>query len=394
MPDQESRLWTKGFILLTLSSLLLSLSFYLLLPTLPVYLVEELQASSGKVGWIVGVYTFAAVLIRPFTGWAIDLFGRRMILIIAMAFFALFIGLYAVSVTLLQFLILRFFHGISWGITTTTNSTVVVDIIPAKRKGEGIGFFGLAMPLAMAIGPLLGLVIIENLDWNMLFLTGTLIASLSFILLLFIRFPHFKRPSSLKLTPSSLISKRSLPISLVMLITMISYGGIISFITLYAEHNKIGKTGIFFTVYAIMLAITRVVSGKVFDKHGPSMLVIIGLAAVASGTAILGGFPYFSGLVASGAMFGIGFGIIFPTFQAMVNNLEPASRRGAANSTLFTALDTGIGLGAIFTGYLMEGIGFNQSYLLLSVVTISALAFFILMALPHYQKMKNKIFSF
>ncbi len=291
MPDQESRLWTKGFILLTLSSLLLSLSFYLLLPTLPVYLVEELQASSGKVGWIVGVYTFAAVLIRPFTGWAIDLFGRRMILIIAMAFFALFIGLYAVSVTLLQFLILRFFHGISWGITTTTNSTVVVDIIPAKRKGEGIGFFGLAMPLAMAIGPLLGLVIIENLDWNMLFLTGTLIASLSFILLLFIRFPHFKRPSSLKLTPSSLISKRSLPISLVMLITMISYGGIISFITLYAEHNKIGKTGIFFTVYAIMLAITRVVSGKVFDKHGPSVLVIIGLAAVASGTAILGGFP-------------------------------------------------------------------------------------------------------
>lgn len=381
-----NRLWTPNFILLTLSGFLLSFAFYLLIPTLPVFLVEELGADKSRVGWIIAIYTLAALLIRPFSGYAVDRYGRRAILLVSLLLFALFLGMHLWVVTVFQLLLIRFLHGLSWGVTTTANSTLIIDIVPESRRGEGIGIYGLAMPLAMAVGPLAGLWLMGDADFDRLFLVGALMALGAYVLAQLIRFPRFTGHQQGGISVARLFARPAIPISVAMMIMMMSYGGVISFITLYTLELGLGSAGVFFTVYAIGLSVSRLAAGKVFDRKGPHVIAPAGLLMVSVGLALLWFFQGMTGFVASGFLIGLGFGILFPVFQAMVNNLVEPWRRGAANSTLFTALDLGIGIGAVITGYLAQVVGLVDAFGLLALVTTAGLLWYLFVAQPHYKK--------
>lgn len=167
---------------------------------------------------------------------------------------------------------------------------------------------------------------------------------------------------------------------------MMAYGGIVSFITIYALENNIGETGFFFMVYAIGLALSRVLAGKVFDKKGPRIIAPIGGMLVFFGILALSLAPTIAGFLVSAGLIGIGFGIIFPVFQAMVNNMVAPNRRGAANSSLFTALDLGIGLGSVVTGYFSDIYGLATAFMVLAGTILLATIIFPVFAFRHYQK--------
>jgi MFS family permease len=133
--------------------------FYFLIPTLPVYIVDVLGAGPGMVGYILAVYTLSAMIIRPFTGYSLDAFGRKWIYLFSFFTFAAMLGLYTIAYTFIWLMALRFMHGFAWGAATTSSSTIVVDLVPASRRGEGIGIYGLSFTLAMAIGPVIALAI-------------------------------------------------------------------------------------------------------------------------------------------------------------------------------------------------------------------------------------------
>lgn len=381
-----SRLWNSNFILLTLSGFLLSFAFYLLIPTLPVFLVEVLGADKSRVGWIIAIYTLAALLIRPFSGYAVDRYGRQVILLVSLFLFAVLLGMHLWVATLVQLLLIRFLHGLAWGITTTANSTLIIDIVPESRRGEGIGIYGLAMPLAMAVGPLAGLWLMGDSDFERLFLVGAIVALGAYVLAQVIRFPVFTGHQPGGITVARLFARQAIPVSIAMMIMMMSYGGVISFITLYTLELGLGSAGLFFTVYAIGLSVSRLVAGKVFDRSGPSLIAPMGLLMVSTGLSFLWLFHGAVGFVASGFLIGLGFGILFPVFQAMVNNLVEPWRRGAANSTLFTALDLGIGIGAVITGYLAQVVGLVDAFGLLAIVTSAGLLWYWFVAQPHYNR--------
>jgi MFS family permease len=385
LPD---KLWTPNYILLTVGSFFLSLSFYLLIPTLPVFLTEALGAPKSYVGWIIATFTLAALLVRPFAGFAIDTWGRKLFLLISVFLFALLFAVHAYIQVFAGFLLIRFLHGLAWGISTTTNSTLAIDIIPPAKRGAGLGYFGLAMPVAMAFGPLVGLYLMHDGNYSLLFYSGLGIAMVSFILLLLINYPVFKPLPRQQLTLERLIEKKALPISLIMLLLMTAYGGIVSFITIYAIENHVGETGLFFMVYAIGLALSRVLAGNIFDKKGPRILAPIGSLLVFVGILVLSLLPTTLGFLVSAAFIGIGFGIIFPVFQAMVNNMVVPNRRGAANSSLFTALDLGIGLGAVLTGYFSDLFGLGTAFIILASTILLATILFPFLALKHYTKHK------
>ncbi len=380
------RLWSRNFILLTLSGFLLSLAFYLLIPTLPVFMVEVLGADKSRVGWVVAIYTLAALLIRPFSGYAVDHYGRKYILLVSLAVFALLLGFHLLASTLFQLLLVRFFHGLAWGVTTTANSTLIVDIVPEKRRGEGIGIYGLAIPLAMAFGPMAGLWLMKDGDFNRLFWVGTSIAIGAYILTQLMHFPPFIRHQPGGISISRLFAFKALPVSITMMILMMSYGGVISFVTLYTLELGLGSAGIFFTVYAIGLSISRLSAGKIFDRKGPGIIVPLGLILLSTGLSLLWSTYNYSGFLLAGLLIGLGYGIIFPSFQAMVNNMVHPGSRGAANSTLFTALDLGIGTGAIITGYLASIIGLVNAFGVLAIITIIGLLWYLIVAQPHYGK--------
>ncbi len=375
-----------NFVLVFFASLLMFTAFYIMLPTLPVFLTRELHIDEAQTGLILAVYTLAALLIRPFTGFLIDRYGRKIFYIIALFLFAVIFAGYPLAGAFGLMLIVRFVHGLVWGVATTTGSTLIVDIIPAERRGEGIGMYGLAMTIPMALGPFTGLQLSHNNNYTLMFFFAGVLAFTGFLFTLLIKYPSVPLMNKTVFSFRNLLESSSLPVTFNLLIINISYGGLVSFISLYALKTGVGNTGIFFIVFAGGITLARIYMGKIFDRHGPKALAATGIVLLITGHILLGIFINVAGFMAAGFLLGLGSGVVFPTFQAMVNNLVPPQRRGAANSTLFSGLDLGIGLGMLITGFLAHIIGLPQTYLIYGVLNVIALLFFLFISLTHYQK--------
>lgn len=386
MPKTNNAIFKGNFVLVFVASLLVFTAFYIMLPTLPVFLTRELKFEEGQTGLILAVYTLAALLIRPFTGFMIDRFGRKWFYIISLLLFAIIFLGYPLAGAFALILIVRFAHGLVWGVATTTGSTLIVDIVPAERRGEGIGLYGLAMTIPMALGPFTGLQLTQNNNYPLMFLCAGFLALAGFALTLFIKYPAIPDAVNIKFSFRNLLESTSLPVTLNLLIINITYGGLVSFVSLYALKTGIGNTGMFFIVFASGIALARIYMGKIFDRRGPKELSVGGILFLAIGHVILGIFINTTGFMIAGFLLGLGSGVVFPAFQAMVNNLVPAQRRGAANSTLFSGLDLGIGLGMLITGFLSHAIGLPHTYLLYAGLNVIALVFFLFISLTHYQK--------
>ena len=377
--------WTRNFIYVSVANLLMSIAFYFLIPTLPIYLETVLGVSRGYVGLVLAAYTIAALIIRPLTGMAVDRKGRKMIYLISFLLFSMLFTGYVAATTLAIMLAIRIVHGLTWGISTTAGSTVVVDIIPPARRGEGLGVFGLSMTIAMAVGPMFGLWLSASGNYPRLFICASLLSLTGFILVLLVKYPKYTPPAYPEgLWWKRLIEPTALPASLNYLIVMISYGGMLSFISIYAHEIGIKNPGFFFLVYAIGITLSRLLAGRLFDRHGPFWITVVGITFLSAGFPILAFIKSYEGFFISSIILGFGSGIIMPTFQAMVNNLAGPQRRGAANSTLFTGLDLGIGLGMIGMGLSSAWIGLTYSFIACCVINLGALVLFILYTQRHY----------
>lgn len=382
------KLYTSDFLLMCLANFLMAVAFYFLVSTLPLYLINELEVPKGQVGTIISIYTLAAILIRPLTGYALDAWNRKWLYVSAFFVFTVFFGFYSLVLSFVPFLFLRFMHGFAWGITTTGGSTSIVDFIPEHRRGEGIGIYGMSFTIAMAFGPFLGLTIIHNFDYTMMFWLATLISLAGFVTLLFIDFPHYHLDHKPKLNFNKLFSRRAFPVSINLFIINITYGALITYITIYAAEKHFENSGIFFIVFAVGIAISRIVAGKVFDRYGASALGITGTFLIISGFIVLGLAQTYAQFLVSSLINGFGFGVISPTFSTMVNNLVKRNMRGAANSTLFIFLDSGIGIGALAFGIILEFVNISDAYLICSLLALTGLLFFRFFTLKHYNTHK------
>lgn len=384
--SQASRSIFRGnFLMVFFASLLMFTAFYLLLPTLPVFLTRELKITEGQTGIILSVYTLAALIIRPFTGYMIDRHGRKFFYIPAILLFAAIFVVYPLAGVFIWMLAVRFIHGLVWGVATTTGSTLIVDIIPAQRRGEGIGLYGLAMTIPMAVGPFIGLELTRNNSYTPMFMVAGALAFIGFLFTLPIKYPALPPLLSKSISWRNLFESSSLPVTFNLLLINISYGGLVSFISLYAIKTGLGLTGVFFIVFASGITLARIYMGKIFDRHGPAVLSVVGILLLTAGYFLLGIAINKVAFMIAGFSLGLGSGIVFPTFQAMVNNLVIPQRRGAANSTLFSGLDLGIGLGMLITGLLAHSLGLPKTYLMFSGLNIAALIYFIFISLRHYQ---------
>lgn len=385
--ENKPTIWTKDFILLCTAVFLMAVSFYFLIPTLPLFLTDVIKIEKKYVGLVVASFTLSALLIRPFTGYVIDRWGRKWIYIIAFFFMAAFFNLYMIALSISIMFFLRFLHGLAWGVTSTVGATVAVDLLPSKKRGEGLGVYGLTMPLAMATGPLIGVSLAAAWDYNIMFITGFVICFTGFIIASAIKYPVYHPPvEHVKFSFNNLIEKKSLPVSLNIMFITIPYGGIISFIAIYAKETGEAHGGLFFLILAAGIAVARLVAGKIFDRKGPEKIFIFGILLLIAGLPILAFIQNEWGFFIAAAMLGFGNGVIFPVTQAMVNNMVTVNRRGAANSTLFTAFDLGIGGGMVLTGFLGDLITLPYTYLVHSGICVLGLLYAKSYLFSHYEK--------
>lgn len=360
--SEKKALWTKDFVILALSNFMLFVAFQMLLPTLPVY-VTDMGGDQLAVGLVISLFTVSALLVRPFAGKALDTIGRKPVLLLGLAIFLLAVAGYYWMVSVALVLAIRFLHGIGWGIVTTTYGTIVSDIIPRERSGEGMGYFGMFSNLAMGFGPLLGLWVSQNWGYGWLFAISAGLTALAMILSRLVKFkpivPAEKQQGSVL---SGLLEKAALFPSLLNLLIGIIYGGIVSFITLFGIEVGIANIGLFFLFNAIALMAVRPLAGKLFDRKGPALILLPGGVILGGGLLLLSYSTTEWQMILAAILFGIGVGGVQPSLQAWTIKRVDPTRRGAATGTFFSAFDLGIGGGAMILGAIAKMTSFAVMY--------------------------------
>lgn len=367
------KLWTRNFVQLSISMLFLFSGFYLLVPALPLY-IKEMGGNESQVGIVVGVFTLAAVVLRPVVGGLLDAYGRRPFMLFGLLFFALGMFLYDWMAGMAALIVLRIMHGLSWAVSTTAVGTAITDIIPVSRRGEGMGWYGMAMTLAMAIGPLAGIWMIENQSFQALFWLAT---GLSVIALLLIFTSKNTDPARIPFRRGGLFEKSVLPITAALFFLAVSYGGIVTFIPLFAVSLDV-NAGSFFLVYAITLTLIRPFAGKLADKLGETIVIIPALFICVAALIVLSLSTGTLGILGAAALFGIGFGSCQPALQAATLRLAPPERKGVANASFFTAFDLGIGFGSIGLGWISQYASYPALFIGGAVSVVICLLIFVI----------------
>lgn len=396
---KKDKLVTPSYCFILAANFLLYFGFWLLTPVLPFYLLEEFQVSNTTIGVVLSCYTIAALCIRPFSGYLLDTFSRKPLYLFAYFIFTLVFAGYMVAGLLTLFILLRIVHGISFGMVTVGGNTVVIDIMPSSRRGEGLGYYGLSNNIAMSIGPMFGLFLHSaGVSYITIFSYSLVSCILGFLAACLVKTSY--RPP-VKREPISLdrfILLKGIPAGICLLLMSIPYGMTTNYVAMYAKQIGLtAETGFFFTLMAIGMAISRLFSGKLVDKGMVTGVIQVGLYLVclcyfsltACGWLVDWNVTFTTVLFfAISLLLGIGFGTMFPAYNTLFVNLAPNNQRGTATSTYLTSWDLGIGIGMLTGGYIAEIASFRISYLFGAALTVISLFYFQFKAGPHFNKNK------
>ncbi|MDR1886838.1 MAG: MFS transporter [Prevotellaceae bacterium] len=347
-------LWTKGFVKSCLANFLMSFSFYLLMSTLPIYLVKELNIDNSDVGIVLSSYTLAMLFARSLSGYLVDTLSRKRLFVLSLLFFSLLFGGYIVATTIATFMILRFFHGAAWGVATVSSNTIAIDIVPSSRRAEGIGYYGLSMNLSMAIAPWVGLLVYDGLGYIFLVVFCILIGATASLIVMSMKIKPRKpnREAVPKLSLDRFILVKALPVSVNLIFCAVAYGTLISYGVLYGEEIGIHNPGVMFLFMALGLGSSRIFSGRLVDSGNIHRVSVIATVMLAVSFAVFALIHDIFAYSAASLLIGAGFGSITPAFQTMFVNMGTNSQRGTANSTYLTSFDVGIGAGMLMGGYI------------------------------------------
>lgn len=352
MPETKPILWNRNFIQCCISYFLMNFAFYLLMPTLPVYLVEELGISTSKVGMIVGSYTIGLLCVRPFSGYLVDCFSRKPLYLFAFTMFACVFAGYWFAFTVGAIMSVRFLQGGFMGLTSVSGNTITIDVIPSKRRGEGMGFYGLTINLAMSLAPLVAVGLYERIGFSWIIAIGLATAFVGIASVGLIRYPKREKMPRPAFSLDRFILVKALPAALSYLLVAIPYGMLLSFVVLYGKEIEVPDPGYFFICLAIGVGTARLISGRLVD-HGKIHLVsIISLVSLAISFAVFATVHTPIVFFACGLAIGIGFGVSVPAFQCLFVNVAPHQMRGTATSTYLTSFDFGMGIGMLSAGFI------------------------------------------
>ncbi|MCH7321900.1 MFS transporter [Solibacillus sp. MA9] len=388
MNSKKEPLWTRNFITIAIVNFIIIMIFYLLIVTIAPYAVKELHASTAQAGLISGIYIVGALIGRLITGRVIQNVGSKKILKIGLALFVCTLLLYLIPAGISALLVIRLVNGIAVGIASTATGTIIAQILPATRKGEGIGYYSMSSTLATAIGPFVGLMLAQHISYFVIFLICCAFGVIAFLAALTtsIATPSKKPTASTKkgFHIGDFIDLKALPIGILIMLFALGYAGILSFINFFAEERDVvAASSLFFFVYAVALLITRPFTGRIMDAKGANIIMYPGIVLFAVGLLLLSTAHSSFTLLLAGAIIGIGYGNVASSFQALAIKVTSPENMGLATSTYFIGLDVGLGFGPYLLGYLEPIIGYGSMYIGLGIFIF---AFLILYYILHGRK--------
>ncbi|MCZ0703695.1 MFS family permease [Natronobacillus azotifigens] len=379
----EDNIWSKDFAMICLANFFIFLGFQMTLPTIPLF-VQELGGTDQLIGLITGVFTFSALLFRPYAGHALESKGRQFVYMIGLGIFVVSVGSYAIIPTIGFLLIMRMVQGVGWGLSTTATGTIATDLIPAHRRGEGMGYFGLSGNIALAFGPTLGLALIGVLTFTQLFL---IIAALGIVSCFLATQIRYKRVEQLKENTATIkfdiFEKSAIKPSVLLFFITTTFGGISSFLPLYVNHEGISGIEFYFLLFAIALLVSRTFAGRIYDRQGHIAVFLPGCFLVACAMLVLFWLPNSLALYVAATLYGLGFGSIQPALQAWAINEAPNNRKGMANATFFGFFDLGVGVGAMVFGFVASVLGYAYIYMFGALSVVVSMGIYLMLVMKN-----------
>lgn len=383
------RLWNAGYTRAWTANFLLYSAFMLIVPILPIYLSDTYGAGKHTIGFVLSGYTIAIMLVRPFSGYLVDCFDRRRVLLLFYGLAFLLCGFYLIGGSLVFFTILRTLHGAPFGATVIANSTVAIDVLHPERRAEGIGYYGLSNNLATALSPSIGILVYEFTgNFDILFLLSMLAAGAGYLV-----------ASGIKMRPRTPVTRERLSLDRFFLVAGwrqaviiccfgLSYGVLSTYLAIYGKEQLgiTGGTGLYFMILSIGLMLSRLQGGKALRQGRISHNAAMGVSVSVFGYILFAAVPDLWAYYASALIIGLGNGHMFPAVQTMFINLAPNSRRGTANSTLYTGWDAGVGIGVFFGGLLAETFGYSSAFWMGAIVNVIGVIFFFTNVRPTFER--------
>ncbi|MFD2575960.1 MFS transporter [Haoranjiania flava] len=386
--SMKAPLWNKNFIQVSLANFLMACSFNLLMPTIPLYITEQLHVEQTKTGIVLASYAIALMLTRPFSGYLVDVFSKKKILVICFALYTLTFGGYFFATSVLLFVIVRFFHGLWWGGGTVASSTIAVDVLPASRRAEGIGYFGTFNNVAMAVGPFIAIYIYQAYNFHVLLWCAISMGTLGTIAGLFITTRKRKPIEHKKIALQNLFLLNSWPIFLNQLFPTFAWGTIGPFVAQYGKQLSVPNAGIFFIFWAGGIIMSRIFSGKFVDRGYIHTVNIAAMFTVAASFLVFALFHNIIAFCASGLFIGVGYGMMFPAMQTLYINMSRPDQRGTANSTYLLGFDLGLALGMLIGGVITGLLGFSQLYIVSATLCVLGIICYWFISRRVYNKYK------
>lgn len=393
--DRQGRpkLWNANYLKAWSINFLINFSFVLIVPLLPVYLNETYGADKHIIGICLAGYNVMEILIRPFSGFMVDSFPRKTVLMVCSIVFAAVFGGYVLAGTLLAFAIVRTVHGLPYGAFTVSVNTVAIDVLPSERRGEGIGYYGLSNNIATAIGPAIAIFILQacNNNFQVLFWLSIVTSALTVWL-----------ASSMKLEKRAVVQQKRVvsldrffllkgwPEAVGCLLLAFAHGIITTYVAIYGKEELgiVTGTGLFFTLFAVGLIVSRLTGAHALRDNKVSRNAAMGLLVSLCGYFIFAAFHNPVGYYATAFIIGLGNGHMWPAFQTMFVNLAEHNQRGTANSSILTAWDGGVALGVCFGGIVSEYFGYHSTFWMAFALEFLGVAYYFARIRRHFEANK------
>lgn len=390
----KPKLFTKDFFIISFINFFVSLNFSLLMVIISEYAMIKFNSSPGEAGLLTGMFIFGALVARLFAGAGIGRIGQKKTLYMGLVLVLATVGLYFGADSVALLLVIRFLHGIAFGIASTSAGTIVAQIVARERTGEGIGYFGLSVTVAAAVGPFLSMFISRHGSYSMIFAVCTIFAAFNLILALFLS------AGDVKLSKAQLAEMKGfklknyfepnvITISIVCMVIFFCYSSVLSFFSVYArEINLVETAGFFYIVFAAVILFTRPFVGRLFDLKGENLIMYSSIVIFIIGMVIFSQVQAGYMFLLAGAVIGLGFGALQSSGQAIAVKSTEQHRMGLATSTFYMLADIGMGSGPLVFGLIIPFTGYRGMYLCVAVVMTACLLLYYLLHGNHANRAK------
>jgi MFS family permease len=350
---QGASIWSRTFITLCAINLFQIMGQSMMLTIMPLY-VRDMGATEMLIGIVVGVFAVTALLSRPFMTPAFDSFSKKWILFGAELLIAACSFLYGLADTIPTLIAVRMLHGVAMGCTGPLALALVSETLPSGKLGSGISIFSMTQALSQAVGPALGLWLVATVDYQWTYRISGISMLFASALIIMAREPAKPNKPKYKIVLNRCFAKGAIPPAIVNSIASAANTSIMSFIAIYGGLQGVGEIGLYFSVHAITLLVTRPVFGKLADRFGYAKVIIPGMLVYAIAFGIISVSNSLPMFLLAAVVAACGYGTCAPLLQAIVMGSVSRKRSGAASSTNYTGIDISMLIGPMIAGMLIE----------------------------------------